>query len=328
MKQPRPGTRLIVSPEQAGERLDRVVVAMEGVGSRRRAREAIATGKLSVDGQVVGTEESGRPVTAGAVLEIAWARPGTSQARHQAKEGLEASGLQVIFEDPHLLVLDKPAGLLTDTASRRQSLERDSLRARVQRYLKAQGDHGFIVHRLDRDTSGVVLVARTEAAEADLRRQFRGHRPERVYLAAVAGVPKPLSGHWADWMAWDSAHNLQRQTPPEAEGAVLAEADYRCLARFGDFAALLEVRLHTGRRNQIRLHATLRGHPLLGEALYLPEDFRAPARPLIRRQALHAAALGFLHPVERKAVRFEAPLPEDMRRLLEVLERRHGRVEG
>ncbi|MFH1463203.1 MAG: RluA family pseudouridine synthase [Pseudomonadota bacterium] len=328
MKNAGSGTRLVVSPAQGGERLDRVVVDMEGVGSRRRAREAIATGKLTVDGRVASAEEAGQPVAAGAVLELDWARPGTGRAKHQAREGLETSGLKVIFEDPFVLVLDKPAGLLTDTATKRQSMDRDSLRARVQRYLKAQGDHGFIVHRLDRDTSGVVLVARTSAAEADLRRQFRGHRPERVYHAVLSGVPRPLSGRWADWMAWDATHNIQRQTPPEAEGAVLAEADYRVLDRFGDFASLVEVRLHTGRRNQIRLHATLRGHPLLGEVLYLPEGHKPPVRPQIKRQALHAAALGFLHPVERKPVRFEAPYPDDLRQLLEVLARRHGRVEG
>jgi 23S rRNA pseudouridine1911/1915/1917 synthase len=179
------------------------------------------------------------------------------------------------------------------------------------------------VHRIDRDTSGVVLAARTERASRELRRQFRNHKPTRCYLAVVHGVPEPANGEWADWMMWDPAKRIQRTTPAETEGSVLATTKLRTIARYGRFASLVELRLHTGRRNQIRLQAQLRGHPLLGERLYLPEDWKGPARRPIQRQALHALFLELAHPHSRERVRFEAPLPDDLRRLLAQLKKRH-----
>ncbi len=321
MKKRAKANRLVVSQEQSGERLDRLVVELPEVGSRRRARDAIDTGKVSTDGNICGPGDAGRKMKAGAVVSIDWGRPGTGKAGHEAREGMRQAGLEVLYEDEWLVAVNKPSGLLTDTANRHQAMTRDSLRVRLQRYLRARGDASWIVHRIDRDTSGVVLVARTQAASNDLRRQFRQRRPERVYLAVVHGVPESDHGEWADWMAWDPVHRIQRITPPEADKAVLASANYRVAQRFGTRASLVEVRLVTGRRNQIRLQASERGHPLYGEQLYLPEDWRPTSKPLIRRQALHARALGVLHPGTRKNVRFESPIPDDMERLLNILRR-------
>ncbi len=319
MSKHRPSLELVVPTERAGERLDRIVVDLPDVGSRRRARQAIDTGKVCLNGQPCGPGDAGVKVEAGAVVSIQWGRPGTGKDGYDARKGLREAGLQVLHEDDWVVIVNKPPGLLSDTANRRQSMTRDSLRARVQRYLRARGDATWIVHRIDRDTSGVVLVARTRQGSEDLRRQFRQHRPERAYLAVVYGVPEPAAGEWADWMAWDSVHRIQRTTPEETEGAVLARARYRVVERFGRRASLIEVRLVTGRRNQIRLQASLRDHPLYGERLYLPEGWHPPSRPGIERQALHAAHLEIRHPGTRKQLRVEAPLPDDMRRLLERL---------
>ncbi len=310
--------RLVVPPEQAGARLDRLVVGLNQVGSRRRAQAAIASGKVSIDGRRCSAEDIGEPVPAGAEIQLDWGRPGSSAARVKARRGLDEAGLRVIHQDRWLVAVDKPAGLLSDTATRKQAQERDSLRARLQVWLRAEGDAVHMVHRIDRDTSGVVLAARTDDAASDLKRQFRAHRPERVYWLAVQGVPQPLEGEWQDWMAWDRAALIQRGVPADTESAVLARARYRTLARRGDRASILEVRLHTGRRNQIRLHCSLRDHPLVGETHYLPEGWtqRGPRAP---RQALHALRLGVLHPEHRKPVSFEAPLPFDLVRLARKL---------
>lgn len=315
---------LVVSPEQAGTRLDRIVVDLPEVGTRRRARHAIETGKVSIEGRACGPEDVGRKVKAGTQVAITWGKPGTGRAKHQAAKGLREAGLKVLFEDEWVVAVDKPSGLLTDTANRHQSMHHDSLRVRLQRYLRVQGDAVFVVHRIDRDTSGVVLAARTERASKDLRRQFRNHRPTRCYLAVVHGVPDPATGEWSDWMAWEPAKRIQRATKPEAEGAVLAKCRMRTIATYGRYASLIELRLHTGRRNQIRLQAQLRGHPLVGEKLYLPEDWHGPSKPLIPRQALHALFLELDHPDRRKPVRFESPLPDDLQQLLALLRRRHG----
>ncbi len=317
---------LIVPPERAGERLDRLVVDLHDVGSRKRARQAIETGKVTVDGRTCGADDAGRKIEAGAHIAIAWGKPGTGRAKHQARKGLKEAKLKVLYEDEWLVAVNKPAGLLTDTANRQQSMHSDSMRVRLQRYLRTQGDATFIVHRIDRDTSGVVLAARTEPASRHLRRQFRNHRPVRCYLAVVRGIPEQREGEWADWMAWEPSTRIQRATPPETEGAVKASLKHRTIAQFGRYASLIELRLHTGRRNQIRLQAQLRGHPLLGEKLYLPEDYRAPTRPMIQRQALHALSLELDHPRTHKPVVFEAKLPKDYRQLLQTLERRHGRT--
>lgn len=325
MSKPAPTHELIVPPELEGARLDRVVVDLPDVGSRRRARQAIETGKVSVDGRVCGGPEAGMKLPAGARVSIAWGKPGTGRLKHQARKGLAEAHLELLYEDEWLLAVNKPTGLLTDTASRHQSMYSDSMRVRLQRYLRAQGDPVYVVHRIDRDTSGIVLAARTEPASKELRRQFRNHLPERCYLAVVHGVPEPVEAEWTDWMAWEPAKRIQRATAPEIEGSVQARTRMRTIAQFGRYAALIELRLHTGRRNQIRLQAQLRGHPLMGEKLYLPEDWKGPSRPLIHRQALHALSLEVSHPRHRKPILFEAPLPPDMLQLLEVLERRHQR---
>ncbi len=295
---------------RAGQRLDRLVAAIPSVGSRQRAREALESGKITLDDQPVGPADAARPLPEGARLAVQWNRPGTSLERSRGREALSRAGVTVLYQDEALIAVSKPPGLLTDAASEEQRREEDTLRKRVRALL---GGEAHVVHRLDRDTTGVVLFARSLQAAQRLDQQLHAQRPERVYLAVVAGEIPGTSGHFADWMAWDRARRVQRPTRPGAPEAVLAEADWRVQERLAG-GALLEVRLKTGRRNQIRLHCQLMSCPIVGERLYRSaEQPRGPAFP---RQALHAARLGVLHPISGRPLVVDAPLPQDMAELL------------
>lgn len=301
------------TPSDAGSRLDRAVAARPSVGSRRRAREVVESGKVSVDGQPCA--DPGRPLPDGAVVTIAWSRAGTGRAHQAARATIAKAGLRILHEDAWLLVVDKPPGLLTDPATSAQRRSSDSVTDRLRRYLAREGRSPYPAHRIDRDTSGAVLFAKDERTHESLRAQFDAHTPERVYLAVLQGVPSPPSGRWTDWMAWDAKELIQKSTMPDAEGAVLAEADYRVTAKPGGGLSVVEVRLVTGRRNQIRLHAMLRGHPLVGEKQYVaPGHVRRG--PRIARHALHAWRLAFEHPSTRERIAVESPVPADLQRVL------------
>ena len=172
----------------------------------------------------------------------------------------------------------------------------------------------LVVHRIDRDTSGLVVFATRLEAQRRLRAQFRHHEPERVYLAVVYSHPSPDSGTWRDHLVWDQRALLQKPTGPCDPRGKEAESEYRVLETFRE-TSLLEVRLKTGKRNQIRLQARLHGHILVGEQRYV--DGRGGLRRIsFRRQALHAHRLVFRHPVTQRPVRFKAPLPNDMMELI------------
>ncbi|MEQ1910994.1 MAG: RluA family pseudouridine synthase, partial [Vicinamibacterales bacterium] len=175
----------------------------------------------------------------------------------------------------------------------------------------------FVVHRIDRDTSGLVMFATRPDAQARLKDQFRSHAAERIYLAVVYGVPSPARGTWRDHLVWDQASLIQKATHPSDPRASVAESDYEVLESFAG-AALIQVQLVTGKRNQIRLQARLRGHTLVGEQRYVygPDALRDIAFP---RQALHAWRLGVEHPTTGRLMRFEAPPPEDIDELIAQL---------
>lgn len=288
------------------ERLDKVLISIPGVGSRNRAQRLIESGKVTVDGRRV--RAPGERVREGSKVQIEWSRPGTGSDRRKGREGLERSGLQILFEDEHLIAVDKPPGLLTDTASKEQHRTRDSAYKRLRAWLRPRGDRPRTVHRIDRDTSGVVLFARTDTAEGHLRRQFKNHEPERVYRAIVRGR-LPLSTElipWRDTTRWHKGRRILEAVHPEAPGARETLCHMRAL-RHLEADTEIEVQLHTGRRNQIRLQAALRGHPLLGDRLYGDRTV-GQAAP---RQLLHAFALTVIHPTTGKPLRFECPLPSD-----------------
>ncbi len=232
--------------------------------------------------------------------------------------------LAVLHEDRDLLVLDKAAGMVVHPA--RGSPHSTVVNALLHRLggRGAGGDRVGLVHRLDKDTSGCLVVARTEEALADLQAQFQGRSVEKVYLALV-------HGRLAEEGALDTPygrHPRDRTRYTGRSGARRAVTGWRVRERFGDRATLAEVRLHTGRTHQIRVHLSEAGHPLLADAAYggtrregrlPPGDPVRRAAEAVGRQALHAWRLAFRHPRTGRLRAFEAPVPADIEAALALL---------
>lgn len=224
-----------------------------------------------------------------------------------------ARDLDIVFEDSWLIVINKPPGLLSVPLERKA--DAPSAFDLVERYLRPFGKRRpLVVHRIDQDTSGLVVFAKSPEAHARLKAQFRRREPDRVYLAVVYGHPDPREGRWRDHLVWDEKALIQKKTHPRDPRAQEAISDYRVRERYRD-TSLLEVRLQSGRRNQIRLQARLRGHTLVGEKRYTfgPDTLR-PIQ--FERHALHAWRLAFDHPDDGVRCEFEAPLPADLDALI------------
>jgi len=311
----------IVDDADAGMRLDKWLTLRADARSRRRAADWLAKGKVFVDGEPVDSAAAGRPVAPGDRIGIWMDRPGSAKAAALAVRGLRHA-LQIVHEDAAIIVVDKPAGLIVEPLPGRAGEEPTLTDLLADRYRHAPGAKTYVVHRIDRDTSGLVLFARTLAARDALKGQFARRTPSRVYSAVMLGRVAPQSGTWRDVLAWDPSSLRQRKAHGHDARGKAAEAHYRVVKQFVE-AALVEVALITGKRNQIRVQAAMRGHPLLGERQY---RFNSPAEPetmpRIRRQALHAQALGFVHPDTGRQVTFTAPIPDDFAALIAALERR------
>jgi 23S rRNA pseudouridine1911/1915/1917 synthase len=307
-------TEWTVGPEDAGVRLDKFLAAPDRAGSRGRAVSALERGKVIVNGADTSLEDAARRLSTGDVIRIWMDRPGSSRVRRVTI----IPRLDVLYEDDWLYVIDKPPGLLAVPLPRRDAAP--SVYDLIEEHLRPRGKRRpLVVHRIDRDTSGLVIFAKDEATQLHIKAQLRRHEPERVYLAVVYGHPDPPAGTWRDYMVWDDTALIQKETHPRDPKGKEATSEYRVLESFRD-ASLIEVRLHTGKRNQIRLQARLRGHTLVGERRYVfgPESLR----PIdFSRQALHAFRLAFAHPRDGRAMQFEAPMPEDMRALIARLRR-------
>jgi len=318
---PRPdrGISYAVGAAEADLRLDRFLAAAGRLGSRGRATDAIAKGKVFVNDAEAAPGASGRPLAAGDVVRVWMDRPGSARRRSHRPAG--DGDVQIVFEDDALIVVNKPAGLLTVPLERQE--DAPTVVDALLTHLRSRGKRRpFIVHRIDRDTSGLVLFAlRTDVQQA-LKAQFKRREPERVYLAVVYGHPSPAAGTWRDTLVWDHRALIQKETHPRDPDGKDAVAKYRVLETFRD-ASLVEVTLVTGKRNQIRLQARLRGHTLVGEERYVyGPDLLRPIR--FARQALHAQRLGFVHPVTGRRVSFEATVPEDLSDLLSRLRKSPG----
>ncbi len=265
---------------------------------------------MFLNDRIATTADASARLAAGDVVRVWMDRPGTG--RKPIAIG-QARDLPILFEDDAVVVLNKPAGVLAVPLARREDARSvfDDLKA----YLRARRRRPFVVHRIDRDTSGIVVFAKTAAAQERLKDQFKRHRPQRIYQAVVYGHPTPSSGTWLDRLVWDERALVQKATHPRDPRAKEAISRYRVLERFPSGASLVEISLVTGRRNQIRIQARLRGHTLVGEQRYTfgPDDLRPIDFP---RQALHAWRLTFEHPVTGRAIEFEAPLPPDMSELI------------
>ena len=302
-----------VGTDEAGEILDKYLGVAGRLGSRSRAARARASGKVFVNGNEAGAAEIRLRLRVGDEIRVWEDRPGSSKRRAVP---FTSGELRILYEDPFLIVLNKPAGLLAVPLERRS--EETSIFDQIEDYLRSHGKRTpLVVHRIDRDTSGVVLFAKDSRTHAALKRQFRARTPERVYLAVVYGHPDPPTGTWRDYLVWDIKALIQKETHARDPRAAEAISDYSVVERFAT-TSLIEVRLTTGKRNQIRIQSRLRGHTLVGEVRYTygPDELRPIA---FKRQALHAWRLGFDHPVQRTRVIFEAPLADDMRELITKL---------
>jgi 23S rRNA pseudouridine1911/1915/1917 synthase len=302
-----------VSPAEAGATLDKFLAAADRLASRSRAATARERGKVFVNDREAGPADAARRLKARDLVRVWEDRPGSATRRPAP---FTAGPLHILYEDASLVVLDKPAGLLSVPLERRE--DEISLQDQLERHLRSHGKlKPLVVHRIDRDTSGVVLFAKDARTQAALKRQFRERTPERVYLAVVYGRPNPPSGTWRNHLAWDARALVQKETHHKDPRAVEAICRYRIVEAF-DATSLIEVALVTGKRNQIRIQARLRGHTLVGEGRYTygPDDLR----PVVfGRQALHAWRLTFEHPADHRLMTVEAPVPADMKTLLACL---------
>jgi 23S rRNA pseudouridine1911/1915/1917 synthase len=279
---------------------------------------ALEKGKIFLNGAEATLAEASRRLEPGDRVELWMDRPGSSARRPGAAP---AGNSLILYEDASLIVLNKPAGMLSVPLERRAGAT--SAYDQVEDHLRSSGKRRpLVVHRIDLDTSGLVIFAKTTLAQERLKAQFRRREPERVYRAVVYGHPQPSAGEWRDTLTWDQKALIQKATHPNDPRGMEAISHYAVLETFRD-ASFVEVQLHTGKRNQIRIQARLRGHTLVGEKRYVygPDELRTIP---FGRQALHAYRLGFMHPDDGRALRFEAPLPADFKELLERLRRSSG----
>ena len=311
-----PDTEWTVAGGDEGQRLDKFLAAADRAGSRARAVAALERGKIYLNGQEARLTDAARRLAAGDVVRLWMDRPGSAKARPRTGA---VGALDIIFEDDDLIVVNKPAGILSVPLERKA--DAPSMYELVEDRFRSHGRRRpLVVHRIDQDTSGLVVFAKHGDAQRRLKAQFARREPERVYLAIVYGHPDPSSGTWRDRLVWDTKALIQKPTHPRDPAGTDAISEYHTVERFRD-ASFVEVRLRTGRRNQIRIQARLRGHTLVGEERYVygPDTLRTIA---FGRQALHAFRLGFDHPGDGRELAFEAPLPPDFEDLLARLRRR------
>ncbi|MBA2260636.1 MAG: RluA family pseudouridine synthase, partial [Acidobacteria bacterium] len=252
-------------------RLDKFLAAPERLGSRARAVTALERGKVYVNTIEVGVADSGRRLAVGDIVRLWMDRPGSARARPRIGR---AGDLDVVFEDDDLLVVNKPAGILSVPLERKTDVP--SVYEQIEDRFRSHGKRRpFVVHRIDQNTSGLVVFAKHAEAQKRLKLQFARREPDRVYLAVVYGHPDPASGSWRDMLVWDTKALIQKETHPRDPNGTDALSEYRVVESFRD-ASLIEVRLRTGRRNQIRIQARLRGHTLVGEERYVygPDTLR------------------------------------------------------
>lgn len=310
------GERIIEGTVREGGRLDRALAEATDL-SRERIKALIGEGRVTISGKAA-TQASGK-VADGAAFAIAV--PEAAPAEAEAQD----IPLVVAYEDEHLIVVDKPAGLVVHPAA--GNLDGTLVNALLH-HCRGQlsGIGGVarpgIVHRIDKDTSGLLVAAKTDTAHEGLAKQFADHSIERAYLAIVGGHPLPPAGTVRGAIARSST-NRKKMAQVENGRGKHAVTHYRTLERLSS-AALVECRLETGRTHQVRVHMASIGHALLGDPVY----GRTPSRlrPILSnlsftRQALHAVVLGFVHPVTGEPVRCESTLPADMEELLVELQR-------
>jgi len=302
-----------VGPDLAGERLDRALSRFLEGRSRTRLQELIRDGGVRVDGETVSKPSF--PLAEGQSITLA--EVPRSRVRPGAAPGLD---FRVVHEDEHLAVLDKPAGMVVHPSELVVGGTVSELATeRFGELPRVQGeDRPGIVHRLDADTSGLLVVARSQVAADGLLEAFRERRVEKGYVAIVHGVPR-FDSDWIEEPIGRAAKRGDRMAVVARGEGRDAETFYETRERFEGFA-LLHCKPTTGRTHQIRVHLAHIDHPLVGDRLYRGRRGNANAlprsAPRLGRHALHAAELAFVHPASGERLAFEAPLHPDMAALL------------
>jgi 23S rRNA pseudouridine1911/1915/1917 synthase len=304
----------IIADDAAGWRLDRALAAAVPTLSRERLKALISSGRVTGPQGLV-RDPAAKALAGAYEVDV----PAPVQAHNEAQD----IALEIVFEDEHLLIVDKPAGMVVHPAA--GNYDGTLVNALLHHCAgRLSGIGGVarpgIVHRIDKDTSGLLVVAKTDVAHEGLAAQFAKHSIERRYRAIVAGRPNPAEGKVDAALARSSA-NRQKMAIVEADRGKRAVTHYKMVRPLKD-AALIECRLETGRTHQVRVHMTSLGHPLLGDPVYgrIRQGLRDVLKELgFERQALHAAELGFIHPVTRAALSFKSDIPSDMQELLSAL---------
>ena len=297
--------KILVGEEGQGERLDVYLARMLVQNlSRSQIKKFIETGDVKVNGREVSAHYRVKP---GDSIEVEFAPAQEDETR------AEEIPLDILYEDEDVIVVNKASGMVVHPAH--GNLRHTLVNALLYHTKDLSGFGGpirpGIVHRLDKDTSGVLVVAKNNQAHAFLARQFKKHTIERVYKVIVRGVVQHEEGVCEEPVG--RAYLSRKKVVVKPSGGKDAITFFRVLKRFKK-ATLLEVRPQTGRTHQIRVHMAHLGYPVLGDALY------GISSPWIERQALHAAGLSFTHPRTRERLSFESPLPEDLKHLMTCLE--------
>ncbi len=297
--------RFTVDVDMAGERLDRVV-ALRGSVSRSVARSLVESGAVSVEGQV--RHQPRFKVSPGDVIVFESAAP-------VPRLMPEAVELDIVFGDDHLLVIDKPAGMVVHPGAGTETGTLAAGLLRLHPEVEGVGDEGRwgIVHRLDRDTSGLIVVALDQESHDGLSGQVRARSMERTYMALVDGEFEVPTGTVDAPLGRDPSRPIRWRVTADGRPA---RTHYALTEWFpADGVSLLSIRLETGRTHQIRVHMAAIGHPLVGDSMYRP----GPDRIEAPRICLHASALAFDHPTKGGRLAFRAELPDDLAVVLERL---------
>ena len=296
------------------ERLDKALAQASGL-SRERVKALIAEGRVLLAGKPAAQASAKAADGARFRIDVPPAAPAAAAA--------QAIPLVVVFEDEHLIVVDKPAGMVVHPAAGNpDGTLVNALLHHCRGRLSGIGGvaRPGIVHRIDKDTSGLLVVAKSDAAHEGLARQFADHSLERAYLAVCNGHPRPASGTIAGRIGRSDANRKKMAVlAKESSRGKHAVTHYKVVRELVG-ASLVECRLETGRTHQVRVHLASIGHALLGDPLYgrpNPQVRDTLKRLNLHRQALHAAVLGFLHPITSDRLRFVSDLPPDMEELID-----------
>ncbi|MBX3561748.1 MAG: RluA family pseudouridine synthase [Sphingomonas sp.] len=305
-----------VADDAADMRLDRALAMAVPTMSRERLKALISSGAVNgPEGKAI--RDPAVKALPGATYEVSV--PAPTPAHNEAQD----IALEILFEDDHLLVVDKPAGMVVHPAAGNPdgTLVNALLHHCAGRLSGIGGvARPGIVHRIDKDTSGLLVVAKTDVAHEGLAAQFAKHSIERVYAAIVSGRPIPARGTVDAPLARSSANRKKIAVQAEGRGK-RAVTHYRIVTPLRD-AAMIECRLETGRTHQVRVHMASIGHPLVGDPVYgrgRPSHREILKRLDFHRQALHAARLGFVHPVSKENLSFQSALPSDIQELFGAL---------